>query len=269
MRQSTSASALYFLDTMLLAVPRLPIRHPGERMPHYARRVARLPLKRLGYDIQRVDPHRRETLEQAFRQLRRAGMRPQTVIDVGVATGTPELYDAFPEAHFLLVEAVAENEPYLKNILERVSGEYALAAATSEPGTISLHVSADPAERWNSTIFRTGGGETARWAERQVPAVRIDDLVAERGLKPPFLIKADTEGSELEVLRGAEATLEDTLAVALEVNVADHLEGAPRLADVVGFMADRSFAAYDIVGGFSRASDGALVIVDMVFVRES
>ena len=179
------------------------MRHPGEDLPHYAVRLGRRPLRRLGWDIQRVQPQRRETLEQAFAQLRRVGVRPETVIDVGVATGTPELYATFPDAYFLLIEPVAENEQYLERILERVRGEYALAAASSAPGTLGLNVSPDPAERWNSSIFKGAAGEMDGWIERRVPAVRIDDLVAKSGLKPPFLIKVDTEGSELEVLGGA------------------------------------------------------------------
>jgi FkbM family methyltransferase len=220
----------------------------------------------MGYDIQRIDPKRRETLDQAFRQLHRAGMRPASVIDVGVAGGTPELYAAFPDAYYLLVEALAEHEPSLRAILDHVEGEYALVAAASERGSIGLQVSPNPDEHWNSSIFRASGAES--WQERQVPAIPLDDLVAERGLRGPFLIKADTEGAELEVLAGATRTLADTLAVVLEVNVTAHLEGAPRLAEVVAFMAERDFVTYDIVGGFNRSSDGALALVDMVFVRE-
>jgi FkbM family methyltransferase len=190
------------------------------------------------------------------------------VIDVGVASGTPELYDAFPDAYYLLVEPMAETEERMRQILEQVRGEYVIAAATTEPGNINLLISPDPVEHWGSTIYASRDDQTKNWVERSVPAVRLDDVVAERRLEGPFLIKADTEGSELEVLGGADRVLEDTLAVALEVSLVDKLDGAPRMADVVGFMAERGFVPYDIVAGYNRESDGALVLVDMVFLRE-
>jgi FkbM family methyltransferase len=220
----------------------------------------------MGYDIQKVAPNRRETLEQAFQQLRRIGTSPRTVIDVGVAGGTPELYAAFPDARYLLVDAVAEHEPSLRKIVDQVDGEYVVAAAASRPGSVAMHVSPDPGQHWNSSIYATP--EAAEWPEREVPAVRLDDLVADRELEAPFLIKADTEGSELEVLGGADRILTETGAVVLEVGLARWFEGAPRLADVVGFMAERGFAVYDIVGGFNAEPDGALVMVDLVFRRE-
>jgi FkbM family methyltransferase len=250
-------------------VSRLPTRHPGEATRHYALRLGRMPLRRFGYDIEHVaDPIRRETLEQAFQHLARVGPQPRTVIDVGVAAGTPELYRAFPHARYLLVEAVEENEEWLQEILEGLDGDYVIAAATAYGDSITLRVSPDRAEQWNSSIFRAKDETTERWVDREVPAVRIDDVVEERGLEGPFLIKADTEGSELEVLRGAERVLEQTTTVVLEVTLIDYFQGAPRFADVVGFMAERSFVPYDIVGGFDRPSDGALVAVDVVFVRE-
>ena len=47
----------------------------------------------------------------------------ETVVDVGVAYGTPALYTAFPDAYFFLFEPVAEFEPHLKSILTSVRGE--------------------------------------------------------------------------------------------------------------------------------------------------
>jgi len=104
---------------------------------------------------------------------------------------------------------------------------------------------------------------------RRVPAVRIDDLVEELAFDPPFLVKADTQGSELEVLSGAERTLQSTDAVLLAVSLFQFCEGGPQMADVVAFMKNRGFLAYDIVGGHERPLDGALAQVDMVFVPET
>ena len=62
------------------------------------------------------------------------GLRPQTVIDVGVACGTFELYGAFPESAHLLIEPIEEFEPTIKDICRKFNSQYVLAAASEKPG---------------------------------------------------------------------------------------------------------------------------------------
>src|SRR5262245_6732413 len=82
----------------------------------------------------------RASMRGAFEQLKRMGFRPRTVIDVGVAWGTPDLYAEFPEAEILLIEPQAEFEPWLKKICAESKGHYVLAAAGGEPGTAIFNV---------------------------------------------------------------------------------------------------------------------------------
>jgi FkbM family methyltransferase len=226
------------------------------------RRMLRRALRGLGFDVIRY-PNRRRKLGEALEHLRRMGVAPATIIDVGVADGTPELYRIFPDSRFLLVEPQEEYESALQQILAAVDGEYAIAAASSTAGTITLHIPEGNPE--GASVLCE---PDQRLSRREVQAVRIDDLVADRRLAPPFLVKADTQGSELEAMSGAEQTLHHTDAVVLEVSLFEFFEGSPQLAEVVAFMKERGFVTYDIVGGHDRPLDGALAQIDFVFVRE-
>jgi hypothetical protein len=75
--------------------------------------------------------------------LRKPGFTPATLIDVGVAYGTGQLYEAFPEAYLVLVEPLAEFESNLKRIVAERTGEYVQAAAGSSNGSAQLHVNLD------------------------------------------------------------------------------------------------------------------------------
>ena len=48
--------------------------------------------------------------------LRRAGIAPATVIDVGAANGTRALYEAYPDARLVLIEPLVEHEPDLQRL---------------------------------------------------------------------------------------------------------------------------------------------------------
>jgi hypothetical protein len=70
-------------------------------------------------------------------QLTRLGFKPNTVIDVGVAKATSELYGSFPEASLLLIEPLVEFEPFLKKICSTYNAQYVLADAAKLPETRS------------------------------------------------------------------------------------------------------------------------------------
>jgi FkbM family methyltransferase len=218
----------------------------------------------VGLNVSRLQPPTvpRASMTGGLSQLACLGFKPQTVIDVGVAFETPELYQAFPDVKILLIEPLVEFEPFLRKVCASYNAEYVLAAAGEVPGTAVLNVHAD---KVGSSLFSdvSGGGDT-----REVPVTTIDDVCRERNLKGPFLIKADVQGAELQVLGGAKRTLLETEAVILEVSLFGFWIGSPQFYDVIARMKDLGFVAYDFCGFLYRPIDNALCQVDVLFARE-
>ena len=109
-------------------------------MPEVLSRLGRLvnsALRPVGLGLHRLEVSnrvRRATQAGAFEQLKRLGFDPRTVIDVGVAHGTPALYQTFPDARHLLIEPVEECTPFLEAIARQFRQvEYILAAAARHP----------------------------------------------------------------------------------------------------------------------------------------
>lgn len=201
----------------------------------------------------------------SLHQLARLGLKPQTVIDVGVAYYTPELYQEFREANILLIEPLAEFEPFLSKICATYKAQYVVAAAGETAGTAVLNVHPD---KVGSSLLKEIEGSSVDGIPREVPVVTIDQVCSEKDLKGPYLIKVDVQGAELQVLGGANRTLQETEAVILEVSLFGTLMGAPQLYDVVSRMKQLGFVVYDIYGFLYRPFDNALCQVDMIFVRE-
>ena len=231
-----------------------------------AKRAARRALLARGVEVSRRGGARR-TMAAVLDNLRRLGLDPATVIDVGVGYGTHELWEAFPRARLLLVEPIPDRFGGAANAVadRREGAALVTAAAGAEPGSATIAVHRAPEM---SSVLGTWTGDDRDGERREVPVVRVDDVVREHGLPGPYVLKVDVEGAELSVLDGAPGVLAKTELVLLEVRLFELLPGAAQLHDVIPYMRERGFVAYDIFGGAVRLTDGALAVTNLAFVRE-
>lgn len=234
-----------------------------------ARIVLRRIINSFGYDIHRLGAEGvriRTTIGQSYALIRGLGFQPGTIIDVGVASGTPELYAAFPDSYLLLIEPLKEFESDLIAILRQHRGSYVLAAAGPKTGEATFNVHRN--QLTGSSLHKETMGAEADGYEVKVQLLRIDDVIKEKRLAGPYLIKVDVQGAELSALDGAQQALQEAEVVVLEVSLFEFMVGAPQFYDVVFYMKERGFVAYDIIHGWNRPLDHALGQVDIVFVKE-
>ena len=79
-------------------------------------------------------------------------------------------------------------------------------------------------------------------AHHQCLCYRLDDLVKLPDLPFPTHIKIDVDGSELEVLAGAESVLRDERCRALQVEVVDTDDARARSRQVIGLLGATGFS---------------------------
>ena len=145
-----------------------------------AKRLMRRIFNAVGLDVHKLQPTgiSRMSMAGSLRQLALLGLKPQTVIDVGVAYHTQELYEEFREANILLIEPLAEFEPFLRKICATYNAQYVLAAAAETAGMAVLNVHRD---KVGSSLLKEVEGAAVDGAPRQVPVVTIDErLCGER-----------------------------------------------------------------------------------------
>lgn len=207
----------------------------------------------------------RDTIGEVMALAREFGFSPGTIVDVGVNTGTPGLYDDFPNAKYLLIDPVAENEVFMKHMCSTLKdGRYVIAAAGPEAGfmTLSVHPGIG-GSRLVDAVGRHSDGE-----DREVKVVTLDDFSADNDAEGPFVIKVDVEGAELAVLAGAERILSETEILILETRLV-RIGKAPDLTDTLAFLDARGFAAYDIIDRNYHKVDRTLKQFDLVAVRKN
>lgn len=214
----------------------------------------------------RRSSERRNTLMEVMLHLKDTGFYPGTIIDIGVAYGTPGLYGIFKDAKYMLIEPLAEWEAVCEDICDKYNAEYIIAAAGKESGVITINVHPDLS---GSSTYNETEGEHVDGSSREVNVVTVDELFVERNLKAPVIIKIDVQGAELDVLEGAKDVLGVSEIIILEVSLFQFFREGPQFYDIVHYMKQYGFVVYDIFGGDNRLLDNALGQIDLVFVKEN
>lgn len=214
---------------------------------------ARKVLKAAGYAV--------TTPKMAPKYLRDMGFDVATVFDVGVNKGTPGLYKSFPKAKIVLIDPRKESIDATKREFSRYKFISEVCAAGNNPGTASLTI---PDRGGRSSIPERAPLTAGAISEIiEVPVKRIDDIVRERKLSGPFGLKIDTEGYEIEVMKGAEETLKEAQFVIAETSVKRRFVDGYRFSDLIVFMRDHGFELLDTMSYKRRPS----AWIDCLFVR--
>ena len=198
-----------------------------------------------------------------LRNAKQIGFSPGAVIDVGFAFGTEGLHEEFPDVPHVLIDPVAEAEgPMARFCADHPGSIYYVAASSYAEGNLELIAREGIS---GSTFHGKLKGDAQR---RSVPTTTLDRITADNRLPQPYLIKLDTEGHEMHVLRGAEQTLKRTGMVIVEISTCmeDNTLGRASMMDIFMFMDQRGFVFYEFAEPSFRPIDGALYMFDAVFV---
>jgi len=98
--------------------------------------------------------------------------------------------------------------------------------------------------------------------------VTLDGLLEKYSLQPPFGLKIDTEGFELEVVEGGAHFLRNTEFVIAEVATIQRVEGGYSFFDFIRAMDEHGFRICDILANGRLENPPELYMVDALFCRK-
>ncbi|WP_222184322.1 FkbM family methyltransferase [Geminicoccus harenae] len=134
-----------------------------------------------------------------------------TLVCLGSGKGDDALsfVEHWPGARVLLIDMDESFRPVWDGLARKLPGLVGEVAALAEhDGEIGM-----------LKTDRTGGialeGATDPDAKK-IRSVRLDTLIAQHALPPPYFLKFDTHGAELPILAGAEQTLRQTAILMME-----------------------------------------------------
>jgi FkbM family methyltransferase len=200
--------------------------------------------------------------EKSFAVLRHYGLEPATVFDIGVAYGTYELYRAFPDAYYHLIDPTFESLHHMRQLGRRLRCEIHSVALGDHDGEVMIEIRPDIQ---GATLLEDFTPREILRHDR-VPMRRFDALFDE--IDRPALAKIDVQGAELMVLEGMSGRMGSLDAVVVETSTIASVKGGAEVHDVVRFMHDHDFALADVIGLTRRPLDSATAQLDLLFLRD-
>jgi FkbM family methyltransferase len=203
---------------------------------------------------------------------RTAGERP-VFIDGGANRGefTALLAQEFPSSS---VEAVEADPQLCAELAGRFAGKSVRlwnVALHDHEGSIDLHVHANPGT--SSVLPRPASGRRYFHSSDRVVAtvavraMTLDRLAAEARIGHVDLLKLDTQGAELAIIRGARGLLQAAAidVIYTEFFIVPHYEGAALLPELWAALGAHGYVMYDLFKG-PHGDNGQLRFGDAIFV---
>jgi FkbM family methyltransferase len=204
--------------------------------------------RRVGHSAQQYSPRLHHRLERAIARL----LPPLAVVDVG-ASYYPhppwEVFRASPRTTWIAVEPNQQNTAYLASWywpstarlvptgLSEHGGEQTLYVTHTDSGSSLL----PPVIGANMEHRVTDRSYFFPLTERRIETLALDSVVAD--LAGPLLVKLDTQGTELSILRGAERAFSRIVAIETEATLlaSPVMVGSGKLWEICQFLEARGF----------------------------
>lgn len=184
----------------------------------------------------------------------------RTVIDVGANRGQFALYALarFPSAQIVAFEPLPEAREHMVRLFEGEGRVEVVPFALGETeGEVVMHLSARDD---SSSLLPVGERQVSAFpgtdevGTTRVNVRTLDNVLADRELVHPALLKVDVQGFELPVLRGAEQTLRSFDQILVEASFAELYEGQALFPAVSHHLEEHGF---HLVSGHISTSDSS------------
>lgn len=176
---------------------------------------------------------------------------PLIVLDVGCRWGFEEKWRSLgPHVRLIGFDADAVECQTLSERAGEGAVQYVAAALGASPGPATLYLTREPA---CSSLYppdpelietRKKLECTALVSTTRVDLTTLDAWAAEAGVHRVDLIKLDTQGSELDILRGAQRLLGSVRVLEIEVELNPVYQGQPLFGDVDRFLREHGFVLW-------------------------
>ena len=201
-------------------------------------------------------------------EVRDMGINPNAILDIGAHTGQFHSWSkrVWPDVGVFMIEANPLHESHLDKLAMMNGDNYLIAALGDEEREVTFYTRSDKPHTEGNSYYK----EANYWdipqlvQESKTKLKKLDNIFEDDATFE--LIKIDTQGSELDILKGGKELVKRASAVVLEVSLIEYNEGAPSAEETINYMNKIGFEERMSIG---EHYDGETIIQkDILFTNK-
>jgi FkbM family methyltransferase len=202
--------------------------------------------------------------------LYKIGFRPRVILDIGAYRGewSQVVKRIFPESDIFMIEANADHQDFLAKIKEASGFEIACLGDNKRKNVKFYLANEEATQATGDSLFKEQTRFFQNARVRKLPMITLDYLVKKRKLRGIDLIKIDTQGSELIILKGGQKTIAKAKFIILETQNIEYNRKAPLTGEVITTMERYGYRPFDILD-IHYLPTGEMSQIDILFVKKN
>ena len=201
-------------------------------------------------------------------EVRDMGIDPTAILDIGAHSG--QFYGwvkrVWPNSFIWMVEANPLHERTLENLIRFSDDAYLIAALGDEEREVTFYTRSDKPHTEGNSYYK----ENNYWdipqlvQESKMTLQKLDNLFEDDSVFD--IIKVDTQGSEIDILKGGKDLVSKAQAIILEVSFIPYNDGAPDSQETIEYMNEIGFEERMSVG--EHYDGDTIVQKDLLFTNK-
>jgi FkbM family methyltransferase len=226
-------------------------------------------LTKLGYEVRHKSVKQKARGNPyVFYDLKKSGFNPSCIIDIGANRGTysEKVSQIWPDAEIFLFEPLQRHQKQLNDFCARHGKATWFGVGVGSHNKEMTFQVIDQYYGETSTFSELESNRKNLYNTTTVDVITLDNFLEKGKISQPNLIKIDTEGFELEVLKGANNTLQlcDFLQIEVNEHPIEYLKYAPKLSELLAFCESSGFKLYDFLNISYHPKDGEIWLMDII-----
>lgn len=184
----------------------------------------------------------------------------KSLLDIGANVGnySKTIKYFIPDMKILMIEANPHCEKYLMN----TGIDYKIACLSDSKKEVDFYLQDDNDVGTGSSYYLENTEYYSKKRSVKRNTDTLDDLIGDDAFQ---FIKMDTQGSEIDIIKGGLSTLNKASYVSIELSLIEYNINSPLKKDVIEFMEENGFYPIQLVE--EHYSKGKLIQEDWIFTK--